>query len=161
MKRAAGFSVLLLLLAGGLLVTTFGLSPLARLAPLWVLVPTTLLALVQIARDALAEPEDAAGSGGPWDLASSSSPGGGQARDPASGGRAREVRGLAWVFALMALVYLIGIFAATALFLAPFLRLEAGMRWRASLPTTAAVIACLYLVFGVLVDVPFPEAMLP
>jgi len=167
MTTRGAFTVALLLLVGVLVEQSFQLTPASRVAPLWVLLPTAALLLVQLFVDfnprpgvprpilesALAasrrssEPSDSAGS-------TTDAPSRGEAR------RKRELRLLAWVTWLIGLVYLLGILPSTALFLFPYLRFESRLGWTTSAILAALTTGVIHLVFGVVARVPFPSAVL-
>jgi hypothetical protein len=160
MKATTLFTITLLAFTCVLIVECVTLSPASRAAPLWVLVPTVVLLLVLLLPDTLprlrrrvggdgdgAGPErsfDARSVGGPeWP------------RRDAERWRGARITG--WLLLLIGLVDTCGFFVAVPLFVVPYLRLEAGLRWSRSALFAAALVGALYLVFGVWVDVPFPE----
>jgi hypothetical protein len=159
------FTALLLLLVGVLLAQSLALAPASRLAPLWVLVPTAVLLLVQIlldlsprARDRLSFLQTTVvvpGVGRP-----PTGPEVTLANLPAGDRRTRELRVILWITWLTGLVYLVGFLLSTALFLLPFLRLEARIGWLRSLVLAAVAIGVIYVVFGVVARVPFPAGIL-
>jgi len=159
------FTALLLLLVGALIVQSLTLTPASRLAPLWVLVPTAVLLVVQllmdaspqvrerlsILRGAVVEP----GTGSPL---AGKEPVHGSA--PAANGRIRGLRVALWIAWLIGLMYLVGFLLATALFLLPYLRMESGIGWGRSVMLTALATGAIYVVFAVVARVPFPPGVL-
>lgn len=142
MNSAAAFTALLAGAIVGLLALALGLSPLGGLAPLWVLVPTSLLAALQLLRDFRSEPT--AGPPGPAALEA----------------RRRQLRITAWLVGLAASVFLIGFLPAAAAFLFCFLRSEAGTRPSRALATALSTVALLYLLFGIAGGLALPEGAL-
>lgn len=165
MTTRVWFTGALLLLVGILLVQSLALSPASRLAPLWALLPTTALLLVQLLVDLRprlgeprgvlqneggvavtdtpeAEPEPAAESAPPLDR------------------RNRESRIVIWIAWAIGLMYLSGFLISTVLFLLPYLRIEARMGWGRSVMLTGVATAAIYLAFGVMAQVRFPPGIL-
>ena len=160
------FTGALVLVVGLLLVQSLALPPASRLAPLWVLVPTAVLLLVQLLLDvsprvrerlhALQGPVvNAPGQRFPAAEAEGS-PG----AVHAGSRRTREIRVLFWMAWLIGLMYLVGFVLSTALFLLPYLRTESGLGWRRSVVLTAVATGVTYLVFGLVARVPFPPGVL-
>ena len=165
MRSRPWFSAALLFSVGVLLAQSFALSPASRMAPLWVLVPTIALLLVQLLLDAipplgrrlslLQEGAVAPGSEGARAI-SEPAPDAGPSRDLGS----RELRLVLWLAWLMGLMYLVGFLLSTVLFLLPYLRVESGVGWGRSVVLTGVATAVVYLVFGVVARVPFPPGIL-
>jgi hypothetical protein len=141
MRGAVVFAVVVLVTALGLLAQSLALSSLGRLAPLWVLVPMSALAALQLLVEVRGAPAPAPGS-------------------PQPQTRRRQIRIAAWLAGLVACVYLLGFLPAATVFLFLFLRLEAETRLRAAVITTSATIAFVYVVFGALGGIRFPEGLL-
>jgi hypothetical protein len=134
-----------LLLAGilGLLTLATTLGPLAGLAPLWVLVPTSVLAALQLFRDVRAAPlaKAAADAGSP-------------------GTRRRQLRITLWLVGFAGSVFLFGFLPAASPFLFSFLRCETGTSVPRALTTTLVTIALVYVVFGVVGGIALPGGVL-
>jgi hypothetical protein len=141
-RSGAAFTALLAGATVGLLALATGLSPLGRLAPLWVLVPTSLLAAAQVVRDLRAGP--AADPEGPAAIEI----------------RRRQIRITAWLVGLAAAVFVVGFFPSAAAFLFLFLRLEARTRPGRALATAAGTVGLLYLLFAVVGGLALPEGLL-
>jgi len=132
----------------------------APLAPLWVIVPTVVLLILQLALDgtsilgtrlgALRE-DSLLGAPGRVDARL-----GHAERDERPPGPPRELRMALWGAFLVALVYALGFLAAVPLYLAPYLRTEARLSWGRTLMVTALTAGFFYVVFGLLLDVRFP-----
>jgi hypothetical protein len=138
-RRGLWFTVFVLTAAAALLWESTTLGALSRLAPLWVLVPTTVLAGVQLAKD----------------LGRPAAP-----EEGASARRRRQLRIALWIGALAGLVYLLGFLPATAAFLLLYLRLEVKAEWGSSVLLTAVIVASIFLTFQVLAEMSFPEGRL-
>ena len=135
------FTLFLLFVAAVLLAQTRALAPLSRVAPLWVLVPTAALTVVQLFRDARNALR--------------------HETEPATAAiRLRQLRITLWIAAATALVYLLGLLIGSAVFLLLYIRAESSTGWRQSLLVTAATISAIYLVFVVLADMRFPAGAL-
>jgi hypothetical protein len=142
MRRNVVFTALLMGTTVGLLVLATGLTPLGRLAPLWVLLPTSALVALQLSRDLRANPAT-------------------DARRPASAEtRRRQLRITVWLVGLTAAVFLIGFLPAAAVFVFLFLRAEAGTRAPRAAATAVGTVVLLYLVFGVAGGIALPEGVL-
>jgi len=139
MRGAVAFSGLALAITLGLLAQSTALSALGRLAPLWVLLPTSVLAALRLVVDLRAVP-DAPPS--PHET------------------RRRQLRITAWLAGVVVSVYLFGFLPAATVFLFLFLRVETETRLRSAAITTSATVAFVYLVFGVLGGIAFPEGAL-
>ncbi len=164
MSARVGFTGALLAISSVLMVQSLLLSPNARLAPLWVVCPTLILLCVQLARDlrrtrprrapilldfALRGRPDTSGAG----------PDG--SGTPSSGTQPRrELRLIGWLAWLCSAVYMVGFLPAAVLFLLPFLRWEAKVGWGASSILTAVTLGLLFVAFGMVAGIPFPEGML-
>ena len=162
------FTAALLLVSLFLFRETLSLSVPGRAAPIRVLVPVIVLLLVLIEAElrearrsrgnAASAPETASRAlregvvvgGAAWS-------GGGQV----GGGQVAErtVRLFGWIALLLTAVYLVGYFPALPLFLVPYLLREARMEWRRALLLAAVLTTGVYLVFGVWVELPFPDSL--
>lgn len=136
--RKVLFTGFLLAAAGLMLVQTLRLAPASRLVPLWVLLPTIALLVLELWVEATAPQDPAAGVRPALD-------------------HARALRLTLWGGLLLALVYTLGFSAAVPLYLAPYLRFECHHTWKRTLVLTVSVTGLFYVVFGVLLHVPFPE----
>ena len=166
MTRTTWFTALLLLGSGILLTQTLWLNPPARMAPLWVLLPTVTLLLLQLSRDVrpclfsrLPVPHKPGALLGA-SLHLEAEPERGTGRATPEKRQRRELRMMVWIAFLAGAIYLVGLLLAVTMFLVPYLRAEAGVGWRRSLLITAATVGVIYLVFGVLAEVPFPEGII-
>lgn len=139
MKRAVVFTALLFSAAAGLLALASSLSAQGRLAPLWVLLPTTALAAFQLVLDA----REMQGETGV---------------QPET--RRRQVRIVAWLTGLSLLAFLLGLLPAAAAFLFLFLRSEARTSASTAGVTAIATVTFLYLLFGVVGGIAFPAGTL-
>lgn len=148
--RRAWFPALLAAVTGVLLATTLDLSPAAREAPLWVVVPTFALLLLQLVLDAapgLASRARFLRRGGLHDPVRERRPeGSGTGRAPAEDRPRRAFRFLLWLSGLLALVWLVGLVPATPLFLGAHMRIEGRRAWSRCLLAAALVGGALWLV---------------
>lgn len=165
MRTRAWFTAVLLVLVGVLLAQSLALSSASRLAPLWALVPTAALLVVQLLVDlrpllgerlrilqgAVLVP-GAGTSGASPDVASESVSDGSRRR--------RELRIVLWMGGLIVLMYLVGFLVSTVLFLLPYLRIESRIGWARAAVFTAVATGVIYFAFGVLARVPFPPGVL-
>lgn len=71
-----------------------------------------------------------------------------------------ELAMVAWLVLLMGLVYLLGFVQSVPIFLLSFLKVQGKHSWRASLILAAGVSVFVWVLFVLLLDVPFPEGML-
>jgi len=147
---------------------TLSLSVPGRVAPIRVLVPVIVLLAVLIGLElrearrgrvtAASAPETASRAlregvvvgGSAWS-------GGGQVGGGQVAGRTVGLFG--WIALLLTTVYLVGYFAALPLFLVPYLLREARMEWRRALLLAAVLTSAVYLIFGVWVELPFPDSL--
>jgi hypothetical protein len=149
-----------------LLVLSFGLAPASRLAPLWVLVPTTVLLLVQLLMDSSPRVRERLRvlQGATVDVPVSETRAAEPEPAPATvypgSRRGREVRVVFWLALLIGLIYAVGFVLSTALFLLAYLRKESGLGWGRAVTLAAVATAVVYLVFGVVARVPFPPGVL-
>ena len=157
--RGGTFTVALTIVTVALLVETLQLAPASRLAPLWVIVPTLALLALELtglAGGAVASPASNHVTGGGGRV--SPEEGAGNGSSPVPPGRAFRL--VLWGGVLLTLVWTLGFLAAVPLYLAPYLRSEAGLSWRRSLGLTALTAALFWAVFGVLMRAPFPRGVL-
>ncbi len=147
-----------------LLVQTLYLAPGSRLAPLWVILPTLALLILELVLEGTALPDRAfralhgdtlRGTAERVELRLRLHVSGDRRRPR----RSRELRLTLWGALLLALVYTVGFLAAVPLYLAPYLRVEAHVAWSKTLVITMLTAGFFYLVFGVLLNVPFPAAL--
>lgn len=133
------FTLFMLILAGVLLAQTALLAPLSRIAPLWVLVPTVLMTVFQLVRDARIRSDSVR-----------------RASPEAVARRSRQIRITLWISVAAALVYAFGYMIAAGGFLLLYLRLESALGWWRSLGVSLGTVGVLYLVFVVLAGMSFP-----
>jgi hypothetical protein len=160
MKGPTLFTLALLAFTCVLIGEGSSLVPASRTAPLWVLVPTAALLVFQLLSELLPHLErgaEARGDGGAAERRFDARSVGGPEWSRRDTARWRGARLTGWLLLLLALVGAFGFFAAVPLFVAPYLRVEAGLRWSHSIGFAAILVGALYLVFGVWVEVPFPE----
>jgi hypothetical protein len=147
-------------------VQSLALAPASRLAPLWALLPTGALLLVQLLLDVSPRVRERlhAFTGTGENLPGQHVSGGETKAVPGathSGSRrTRELRVVSWLAWLIALMYLVGFVLSTALFLLPYLLTESELGWGRSVVLTALATAVTYLVFGLVARVPFPPGVL-
>jgi hypothetical protein len=113
----AVFTAALLGVAIGFLVMSFALTPLGRLVPVWIVVPTIVLLGAQL-----------------WLDRSRARTPAGQGHDGETGaddGR-RELETMAWAGLLLALIAVVGVTLAACAYVALYLMRECGVGWRAS-----------------------------
>jgi hypothetical protein len=141
----------LLALAGVMFYATAGLSPVARLVPLTVLVATAALLLAELVLDffpefvrrhSALETKDVFGIEGMRPEAGKSI-----AHSIPSAGR-EEVNLCIWLFGLLVLIFLLGLSIALPLFTLLYLRERSGEGWRLSITVAIGMFA---LLFGVLI----------
>jgi hypothetical protein len=184
------FTALLLVAALVFIADSATLSPLGRLAPLCVLVPTAAMTLVQLVKDirgrgtaegarqtdgapgphegradaspaeAAGQTEGAPGAGGPFRSGAEAAPRGEADKAREVERHRRQLRFTFWIAGLAVAIYLLGFLLATTAFLLLYLRTEAGAGWRTSLLLTAATVSAIHLAFTVLADLRFPEGAL-
>ena len=163
MKGKTLFTLALLAFTCALIVESLTLSTASRAAPLWVLVPTALLLVARLVSPAV-RPLRRARTANATEAAASRSfdarAVGGPRWSAPTAAQWRGARITGWLVLLLALIDTLGFFVAVPLFVAPYLRAEAGLRWRASCVFAAVLVGALYAVFGVWVDVSFPESRL-
>jgi len=168
-KSSALFTVGLLVVTVLLLVESLNLSDASRAAPIQVLVPTLLLLMVRLGLDLRGDADPLAIGRGQRSAAgveAGTAPVAGVTVGGApwlrvGAGRWRSLRIAGWIGLLTGLVYLLGFFAAVPLFLLGYLRLETEVGWWGGLAFAAIVAGAIYMIFGVLVNLPFPEPALP
>jgi len=97
-------------LVGGLIVLSLGLSPVARMAPLAVGVPTFCLLCLELASDIFRA-----------------------APAPGSGGHSATESLFGWLGFLVAAAFLAGLAAGLSIFVLAFLRIRSEERWRVAL----------------------------
>lgn len=165
-SRGVLFTALLTGVGAVFLVQTLYLAPGSRLAPLWVILPTLALLALELALELSSLPDRAffgalrrdtlLGTSERVELrlrlhltANGKSP-----------RRSRELRMALWGGLLVTLVYTVGFLAAVPLYLVPYLRIEVHAAWSRTLAMTVLITGFFYLVFGVLLNVPFPPALL-
>jgi hypothetical protein len=163
MRIRIWFSATLLLIVGIFLAESFALRPAARMAPLWALLPTLALLVLQVLVDAsprlrgrlslLQERVIVPDTGG------ASVPEAGEEFGPRDR-PSRELRLVFWLAWLMGLMYLVGLLPSTVLFLIPYLRSESGLGWGRSVVLTGVATAVIYVAFGLMARVPFPSGIL-
>lgn len=163
MKGRTLFTLGLLAFTCALIVESLTLSPASRAAPLWVLVPTAVLLLVRLVPAAVPPlrrggPANGIGAGAERSFDARTVGGPAWSRPDAARWRGARITG--WLLLLIALIDAVGFFVAIPLFVVPYLRAEAGLRWRASCVFAVVLLGVLYVVFGVWVDVRFPESRL-
>jgi hypothetical protein len=149
---ARGPLVSVVLVAGAVgvfLVQTLTLAPLSRLAPMWVILPTGVLVMVELVRE-LAR---SAGGDGPAPRDGGRELGGGPAAR-------RALRLGLWGAFLVFMTYVFGFRVAAPLFLAAYLRVEAGLSWKRAAVLTGLVAAVLFLVFGRWLSLTLPVGLL-
>jgi hypothetical protein len=163
MTTRGWFTGALLLLVVVFLSQSLALTPASRLAPLWVLLPTAVLLLVQL----LVEVSPRLGERllipqGAVVVPGTRSPDRESAHDsvPPGDRSSRELRVVFWIAWLIGLMYLVGFLLSTALFLLPYLRLESRIGWGRSAVLTAVATGVIYVVFGVVARVSFPAGVL-
>lgn len=159
------FTALLLVATLVALARILPLAPGSRLAPLWVVLPTLALLMLQVVLDAShtrrsrlrALREDSLfGTPGRVD----------QRLDRAGSGdesgrrRIREARMVFWGGTLLGLVYAVGFFWAVPLYLAPYLRAEAGLTWTRATLAASTMAVLLYVAFVWVLELPFPPGVL-
>jgi amino acid transporter len=64
-----------------------------------------------------------------------------------------------WLVSLISLIYLVGFLLTVPLFLVLFLRFQGRHSWLVSGVTSLAVLAFIYVLFGILLSTPFPEGL--
>jgi hypothetical protein len=131
-------------LVGALVVLSFGLSPVARLAPLVVGVPTLCLLCLELAADVVAARTSPALSG---------VEGGGQAL----GARAM----FEWLGVLVACALLAGLAVGMAFFVLAFLRFRSNESWRLTLGLSAGVWVVLHVGLEILLRMHLYDGLLP
>ena len=169
MTSRTWFTVGLLCLVGVLVQQSLQLAPASRVAPLWALLPTAVLLLAQLLADlnprlgatrlifrgSVAVPSRDAQPKGTAEGEAASDPV--AAREDR---RRRALRMLSWIVGLLGLVYFLGVYLATAVFLLLYLRLESRLRWTSSAVLATLATGLTYVVFGIVARVPFPPAAL-
>jgi hypothetical protein len=164
--RGALFTAILTGVGAAFLVQTLFLAPGSRLAPLWVILPTLALLVLELALEVSSLPDGAffnalrrdtlLGTSERVELRLRLYRTTAEKRPR----RARELRVVLWGGLLLMLIYAVGFLAAVPLYLVPYLRVEARVSWGRTLVTTLLITGFFYLVFGVLLNVPFPPALL-
>lgn len=148
-RGAVYFTGFLTAVTGLLFLATLGLSPVGRLAPIWVVVPTAGLLLVELVREVRQVrsrlDDEAEGEPTPAGL-------------PGTEGRLSRMA--AWGVVLIVLVWVLGFIAAAPVFVAAYLRLEARLPWSRALLLSAVVAALSFLVFDGLLELTLPIGLL-
>lgn len=164
--RARGmlFTAVLAAVGVALLVETLRLAPASRLAPLWVILPTLAFLTLELFLEGARLPKGAfrALRGGTLFGTAERVELRLRLHVPSARRRprrSRELRMALWGALLLALVYAVGFLQAVPLFLAPYLYVEADVAWSRTLIITLLTTGFFYLVFGVLLNVPFPGAL--
>ena len=158
-SRGVLFTALLTGVGAVFLVQTLYLAPGSRLAPLWVILPTLALLALELALELSSLPDRAFFGALRRDTLLGTSErvelrlrlhltANGKSPRPS-----RELRMALWGGLLVTL-------AAIPLYLVPYLRIEVHAAWSRTLAMTVLITGFFYLVFGVLLNVPFPPALL-
>jgi len=83
----------------------------------------------------------------------------GPAAEGAAAGWSQEVMMIFWLIFLLALVYLIGFLPTVPIFLFLFLRFQGKHGWAVAIITSLAVLAFVYILFGIILSVQFPQGL--
>lgn len=155
-RERAWFTLILTAFVGLMLYLTINLSPVARLVPLAVAIPTMGLLIFQLAIDLAPGLEQRYRRFEKVDLlnvehiretiSSHNQPQSANAADDVSGGR-RELSAFSWSLLLLALVGLVGFLVALPVYTLLYLRWRSGESWRLSLAVAAGMGGLLYGVF--------------
>jgi hypothetical protein len=153
-SQRACFTALLLAFAGVMFCLTFGLGRVARMVPFAIVVPTLLLLVFQLLLDLLPrlaqsygrlENRDLFGVQGLREkLAEGGEAAEGEAAEGGQVGR-KEGRAFLWLFLMLGLIYLLGLFMALPLYTLLYLK-SGAERWLTAI-VMALTIAC--LIYGV------------
>jgi hypothetical protein len=136
------FYCVLLAFTAALVIDMWGLHSGARLVPQIVAWPTLAALVLQLFFDLFPASRE-----GPRPSERSEEP-------DERGRRRRELLLGAWVLAFFALSWIVGFLLSVPIALIFFLKVLNGDPWRLAISVTAATWAGLYLIFGVLLDVP-------
>lgn len=161
--RGVLFTALVTASAAVFLVQSLQLSPGSRLAPLFVIVPTLVFGILQLVIEGTSLPRNGLHALGGYNLLGTSRRVELRlrlhvSRDRAGARRERGLRLAFWGGLLVLLVYSIGLLPAVPLYLAPYLRVETRMRWSRAIGVAVMTAAAFYLIFDVLLHMPFPPA---
>jgi len=128
-------AVILLVLAVALTVTAYGYGQASGVFPRFIGLIFTALTLAEVAIQIRAL------------LAQGGAPAAADAALPSPGQAVRECKGVLWLCAFLAAVYLLGFSIAIALYMFVFLRLSAGRTVRECLLISGGAVLFVYLVF--------------
>jgi len=163
--RGVFFTAFLLVVTGVLTAQALTLAPGSRLAPLWVVLPTLAMLFLTLVLDTTSSfsarlrtiREDTLfGTPGQVDARLRGS----VADNVPEDRRPREIRMVVWGGTLIGLVYAFGFFWAAPLYLALYLRAEAGLTWQRAVLAAAIAGGLFYAVFGLALDLTFPRGLL-
>lgn len=164
-SRRLLFTVILTGVAVTFLIQTLYLAPASRVVPLSVIVPTLAALMLELALEGASLPDRAFRTLRGDTLLGTTERVELRLRlhvssDRRPSRRSRELRLTLWGALLLALVYTVGFLAAVPLYLTPYLRFEARVSWAKTLVITLLISVFFYVAFGVLLNVPFPSALL-
>jgi hypothetical protein len=146
-RARIGFTLFLLAVTALILYLTLGLGRIARLVPLWVVVPTLGLLLLQLIAD-VAPPR--LNPRRPWLLmaARQMEIGGTGIHTAVAGPQSNDVRlagrNFIWISWMVISIYLLGLFYALPLYALLYLKTRAGQGWRSSIAVAATMGFILY-----------------
>ena len=139
MKARILFPAALLLIMIGLIITTLGYPAKARLFPLLVALPVTVLLVIDLLREFLSHGKGVSGSG--------------KQRIPSPGMFVRYRGVAAWLAAFALIIYLLGFLAGASLYLLFYLKLH-GEKWLTTLIYVLVLIILVYGVFELIFGIP-------
>ena len=146
-----GFTLFLLAVTALLLLLTLDLGRIARLVPLWVVIPTLGLLLLQLIVDvAPSKPEGRHHPRTPWLwMAARQTALGGTGTHPAVAGPQSNVvhlpgRNFMWIAWMAVSIWLVGLLYAVPLYALLYLKTRAGQGWRSSIAVASAMGLILY-----------------
>lgn len=146
-----GFTLFLLAVTALLFLLTLDLGRIARLVPLWVVIPTLGLLLLQLIVDvAPSKPEGRHHPRTPWLwMAARPTALGGTGIHPAVAGPQSNVvqlpgRNFMWIAWMAVSIWLVGLLYAVPLYALLYLRTRAGQGWRSSIAVASAMGLILY-----------------
>ncbi len=163
--RRAWFTALLTAATSVLLVRTLALGPASRRAPLWAVLTTLALLVLQLLLDLLPalgthlgvlQHDSLFGAARHLDALRHRGAGAATPRER----RVRGVRFCLWLTGLAALVRVVGFPWAVPVFLAPYLRAETNLGWGRAIVVSAVTAALVQVVFMILLGVSFPPGLI-
>ena len=147
------FTLILLLLMVGLVVTAKQWQYQARLFPWTIGIPTMLLCFLQLGMDLFRSKNEGEEAAGIMDLPVDRSV-------PVAVVIRRAVNIFGWIFGLFLSIWIIGFILSVPLFLLLYLSVQAGESWKISVSYTVVMLVFMVGVFEMVLHIPWPEGLI-